>query len=141
MGDFCREKKSEYKTEGIISTAEDTHTSIKLLKSREQMFNDKNIIIEWMQYKKQCFDAARTPKKEIQLYCDTNQISLPTYESNMIDQRFYSIITLEEKQYTTVIGHRNKRIAEQAAALVCGFRLGLYEEDFLLSIGCLIERC
>lgn len=139
LGDYCREKKSEYKAKGIFSLhAGDIRTTTELLS--EQSFNDRNIIVEWIKYKRQCFDVVKTPKIVIRAYCDANRIPLPTYETNMVDQQFYSIIKLQDKQYTSVIWHRNKKMAEQAAALVCGFQLGLYDEAFLLSIGCLISR-
>lgn len=122
------------------------HLTTEILKSREQMFNDRNIIIEWMQYKKQYFDAYRNPKQTIREYCDKNGIPLPTYETNMSSTKhqrhqFYSIITYEGKKFTSVFWNRNKTTAEQSAALVCAFHLGLYEEYFLQSIGCLINRC
>lgn len=145
LGDYCREKNSEYKTKGIItldvSPVSGSDTPVELLKSREKMFKGQNIIIEWMQYKRHCFDVATLPKTVIHVYCKKNDIPLPTYDTKRMDRRHYSIIKLQDEQYTTVIWHRNKKVAEQASALVCASHLGLYEEDFLMSVGCLIKRC
>lgn len=144
LGDYCREKKSEYKTKGIVSFGVSPVTGIytptEVLESREKMFNDKNIIVERMQYNHYRFNVATIPKTVIYAYCDKNKIPLPTYESKRMDRRWYSIIKFNDKEYTSVIWHRNRKVAEQAAALVCAFHLGLYEEDFLLCNGCLSRR-
>lgn len=43
------------------------------------------------------------------------------------------------KKYSSLMWNREKKIAEQNAALVCLHRLGFYEEHYLIAIGCLKE--
>lgn len=104
------------------------------------MCSEKNIITERIQYKRHVFDMARLPKVVLHGYCGKNNIPQPTYECTRSDRQFYSTVTMQEKQYSSVYWHKKPRYAEQVAALVCCFHLGLYEEDFLLSIGCLHKR-
>lgn len=103
------------------------------------MLNEENVIGDWIQYKRQCFGNDR-PKTVLYSYCGKNRIPPPKYESRRVDRQFYSICTFQEKKYSSTVWHRSKKLAEQAAALVCSFHVGLYEEDFLISTGCLFTR-
>lgn len=115
-------------------------TPIELILAREEKFSEKNIIHERMQYNPKIFDRNRIPKLVLHGHCGKNGIPQPTYENTRIDRQFNSIITLQDKQYTSVLLHKDERYAEQVAALVCCYHLGLYDEDFLVSIGCLHRR-
>lgn len=125
-----------------ISPPAGRHTPIDLLMSREKMFNERNIITERIQYNRHFFNIATLPLPKLVLHghCGKNGIPLPTYECTRTDRQFYSTVTIQDKQYASVIWHRNARYAQQAAALVCCTHLGLYKKDFLLSIGCLHAR-
>ncbi|XP_037034446.1 tRNA-dihydrouridine(20) synthase [NAD(P)+]-like [Bradysia coprophila] len=144
LGDYCREKQSDYKSKGIqklsLSPPKGINTPIELILAREEKFSQKNIIHERMQYRRHFFDLDRLPKFVLHKYCVENNIPLPTYDSTRIDRQFNSIITMQDKQYASVFLHKDSRNAQQAAALVCCYHLGFYEEDFLVSMGCLYQR-
>lgn len=144
LGDYCREKQSEYRSKGIYtlsnSPSAGLHTPIDILLSREQSFNEQNIINERVRYKRYFFDMATLPKVILHGYCGKNKIPQPIYDCRRVDRQFYCIVTVQDKQYTSVFWSRDARYAEQAAALVCCFHLGLYQENFLVSIGCLYKR-
>lgn len=65
---------------------------------------------------------------------------MPTYETKREDRLFYSVMTFDGKKYASLIWDRERKFAEQNAALVCAHRLGLIDEDFLIAIGCLLEK-
>lgn len=144
LGDYCREKESEYKAKGLHtlfgSPPAGRFTPNDTVLIREQMFAEKNVLTECVHYKRHFFDLATLPKLILHAYCGRHNIPLPTYDCTRSDRQFYSSVTVQDKQYASVFWHRNAKYAQQAAALVACFRLGLYEEDFLLSVGCLHKR-
>ncbi|XP_037034447.1 tRNA-dihydrouridine(20) synthase [NAD(P)+]-like [Bradysia coprophila] len=145
LGDYCRDKQSEYKSKGlqdvIVSPPRGINTPLELILAREEKCSEKNIIHERMQYKRKLFGCYSIPKSILYGYCGRNDIPTPTYDTTRIDRQFYCIITVRDKQYTSVLLQKDERYAQQAAALVCCYHLGLYDEDFLVSIGCLYKRC
>lgn len=141
LGDYCREKRSEQQSRGLVSlgtTPRMRDITFEQLERRVRTFDDENIMSEPINYMRKCFDIL--PKTVLRTYASRNKISLPIYESKRTDRLFYAIVTFQEKKYASVIYHGNWKCAEQAAALVCSFRLGLFEEDFLLSTGSLIKH-
>ncbi|KAG4069454.1 hypothetical protein HA402_001753 [Bradysia odoriphaga] len=141
LGDYCREKQSQYKSKGLQDAPpRGIKTPLELILAREEKFSKTNIIHERMEYRRKVFDVNSIPKSILNGYCGRNGIPKPTYETTRINSQFYSIVTVRDKQYTSVLLQKDERDAQQAAALVCCYHLGLYDEDFLVSIGCLYKR-
>lgn len=123
-----------------MSCSKGINTPIELILEREEKFSEENVIAERMQYRRHFFDINRLPKVVLHEFCQKNNIPNPTYANTRVDRQFYSIITIQDKRYASVFLHKDSRNAQQAAAIVCCYHMGLYEEDFLVSMGCLYHR-
>lgn len=139
LGEYCREKQSEYKAKGIhslsVSPPSGKCTPIETILSREQMFKEKNVITGRVHYKRHFFDTL--PKVILHAYCSKNKLPQPIYHATRHDRQFSSIVTIQESQYGSVYWHKSAKYSSQAAALVACIHFGLYDKDFLSSIGCI----
>lgn len=64
--------------------------------------------------------------------------SAPKYEIERKDKLFRAILTFDNKKYTSSYWEKNKKCAEQGAALVCLLALGLEDKADLIRNGSLI---
>ena len=58
-----------------------------------------------------------------------NYRKIPVYQTQQEDRLFRAIVTYNGKKYTSSYWEKNKRFAEQGAALVCLLDLGIVEEE------------
>lgn len=79
------------------------------------------------------------PKSCLHLYCTKNFKKLPTYKIIQEQKLFQAILTLDGQQYSSSYWEKNKKFAEQGAALVCLFELGLISKEVLLKNESLVE--
>ncbi|KAK9869410.1 hypothetical protein WA026_003165 [Henosepilachna vigintioctopunctata] len=79
------------------------------------------------------------PKSKLIAYCKKKKIKPPSYETICEDKLFRAIVTIEKKKYTSTYWEKNKRFAEQGAALACIYLLGLVEKNELIENGSILE--
>ncbi len=145
MDDYCREVQSEHKAKGHKSLPCSPQTCYHkmegdLFELRKQYYTDENIIFSMMKFDRRYFGMDTLPKVLVHAHAGRNRLPLPTYETKRADPLIYSVMTYDGKKYASLIWDRERRFAEQNAALVCVHSLGLMDEDFLVAIGCLIEK-
>jgi len=64
---------------------------------------------------------------------------LPNYETQQEDKLFRTIITYDRKRYASSFWEKNKKFAEQGAALVCLLCLGIMTEQELIDNGSILR--
>lgn len=64
---------------------------------------------------------------------------MPTYETQQEDRLFRTIVTFDGKKYASSYWEKNKRFAEQGAALVCALENGLVSEETLVKNGSILK--
>ncbi|XP_018428863.1 PREDICTED: tRNA-dihydrouridine(20) synthase [NAD(P)+]-like [Nanorana parkeri] len=62
-------------------------------------------------------------------WCRKEKLLQPVYQTvqRSLDKFFHSVVTVNEKKYCSVLRDKSKKLAEQAAAIVCLRTLGLPE--------------
>lgn len=65
------------------------------------------------------------------LYCAKNFKKVPKYEIIQEQKLFKAILTLDGKKYSSLYWEKNKRYAEQGAALACLLELGIVDSETL----------
>lgn len=85
------------------------------------------------------FNDLSLPKARLHAWAGKNGLKLPTYETQQIEKLFRTIITFCSKKYTSSFWEKNKKFAEQGAALVCLFHIGLVTEEELVQLGSIIK--
>ncbi|XP_040184724.1 tRNA-dihydrouridine(20) synthase [NAD(P)+]-like isoform X2 [Rana temporaria] len=62
-----------------------------------------------------------TPKMVLLEWCRKEKLPQPVYQTvqRSLDRFFHSVVTVNEKKYCSVLWDKSKKLAEQAAAIVC----------------------
>lgn len=141
FGEYCQEKQSSYQKRGIQGrwqvNPDDLEPPQKKMKSINTDLTDVNQM-------KVCFVRANfndldLPKSKLHAWAGKNGQKLPVYETQQVEKLFRTIITFNGKKYTSSFWEKNKKFAEQGAALVCLFHLGLMTEEDLVKVGSIIK--
>lgn len=85
------------------------------------------------------FTDLNLPKSRLHAWAGKNGHKLPTYETQQVEKLFRTILVFNNIKYTSSFWEKNKKFAEQGAALVCLFYLGLVSEDELRKSGSIIK--
>lgn len=85
------------------------------------------------------FNDLNLPKARLHAWAGKNGQKLPTYDTQQVQKLFRTILTFNGKKYTSSFWEKNKKFAEQGAALVCLFYLGLTTENELKKIGSIMK--
>lgn len=73
------------------------------------------------------------------MYAGKHDKLLPTYETQREDKLFRTILTFDGKKYASLYWEKNKKFAEQGAALVCLLGLGVVSEESLIQNGSILK--
>lgn len=79
------------------------------------------------------------PKTLLHSYALRNDKDLPSYEIEREDKLFRAVICFDGKKYASTYWEKNKKIAEQGAALVCLLELGIVSKQVLIENGSLLR--
>lgn len=79
------------------------------------------------------------PKTKLYTYAGRKDITIPQYETQRIDKLFRAICSFNGKRYTSSFWEKNKKQAEQGAALVCLLDIGEVTEDDLIKNGSILR--
>ncbi|XP_017767904.1 PREDICTED: tRNA-dihydrouridine(20) synthase [NAD(P)+]-like [Nicrophorus vespilloides] len=139
MGEYCRQKQLEFQSKGILGRREITPDMFNPKPKKMKMDEDEDVI------KKQCAFVRASyqrdpdlPKSKLVIYCNENQLK-PSYEIIHEDKLFRAILTLDNKRYSSTFWEKNKRNAEQGAAIVCLLSLGIIDLESLIKGGSILK--
>lgn len=82
-------------------------------------------------------DVNMMPKTILNRYCTQNKLELPTARTYMVEKQFHSVLSFNDKLYSTPYLEKSKKLAEQSAALVLLLSLDLYKDTKIID-KCLI---
>lgn len=83
------------------------------------------------------YSTKNMPKCVLNSYATKNGIDQPIYTTEKEDRLFQSVVEFQNQKYASSYWEKNKRFAEQGAALVCILGLGLVSEEDLIKNGSL----
>lgn len=79
------------------------------------------------------------PKCVLYTHANRQRKVLPVYETQQVDRLFRSIVTFDGQRYANTYWEKNRRNAEQGAALVAILKLGLIAEEVLVQKGGILK--
>lgn len=79
------------------------------------------------------------PKSLLHSYALRNDKDLPSYEIEREDKLFRAVICFDEIKYASTYWEKNKKNAEQGAALVCLLELGIVSKQTLIENGSVLR--
>lgn len=135
LKDYCKQKQLEFKQKGMAMRRDLAPTSedgpmVKRLKLDDGRI-EENVVFIRSNYLKD----TDLPKSLLHTHTKKKLRTIPTYESEQNDRLFRAVLTLGSKKYSSSFWEKNKRCAEQGAALVCMLHLGLVSKDELVENG------
>ncbi|CAH1183328.1 unnamed protein product [Phaedon cochleariae] len=143
LGDYCRQKQLEYQSKGILSRREIGPDTLDPKRKRQKTdLDNESIDIEM----KCAFIRVNygtdidLPKSKIIAHCGKHKLKLPKYRVFNEDKLFRAIVTLEGKTYSSTYWEKNKKFAEQGAALVACVSLKLIDREQLIKDGSILEQ-
>ncbi|XP_056665966.1 tRNA-dihydrouridine(20) synthase [NAD(P)+]-like isoform X2 [Monodelphis domestica] len=90
---------------------------------------DTDVIRMAVKFDKRQYPPQITPKMCLLEWCRKEKLAQPVYETiqRPVDRLFCSVVTVSERKYRSALWDKSKKLAEQAAAIVCLRSLGLPE--------------
>lgn len=145
MREYCRDVQGAYDAKGLVHLPCSPLTRLEdipseILAYRKKMYEDENINFVLMRFQRKYFGIDTLPKSMIYGHAGRNKLPAPTYETRREDRLYYTVVTFNGQKFASLIWGRDKREAEQAAALVVCHHLGLFGAHFLTVIGCLLDK-
>ncbi|XP_050075839.1 tRNA-dihydrouridine(20) synthase [NAD(P)+]-like [Anopheles maculipalpis] len=160
LGDYCRETQLRYHFAGIKGRracrprtlsengnhmgADDSEPAASKKQCLEKPPAEQEIDPEPLIEENVCFirsnftDDNTLPKSKLYLHAVRNGLARAQYEVQQKDKLFRAFIRYDGKRYTSSFWEKNKRYAEQAAALVCLLKLGAETREELIRNGAML---
>ncbi|EZA54926.1 tRNA-dihydrouridine(20) synthase [NAD(P)+]-like [Ooceraea biroi] len=141
MGDYCRFKSKEFRDKGLLGRFQVTPLTLHA-ETRDGRTSQKRKIYEEDVFVMRCaflrgsyMTDSELPKTRLLKWTKENRKKMPTYDTRREDKLFCSVVTVDGKKYGSSFWEKNKKWAEQGAALVCLCFLGVIDEESLTAGG------
>ncbi|KAF6077325.1 dihydrouridine synthase 2 [Phyllostomus discolor] len=123
LGTFYEETTQELdsrRAELLAKTPEET---------REPAEDPSGVIKMAVKFDRRAYSPQITPKTCLLEWCRREKLAQPVYETvqRPLDRLFCSVVTVAEQKYQSTLWDKSKKLAEQAAAIVCLRSQGLPE--------------
>ncbi|KAJ9578807.1 hypothetical protein L9F63_004957 [Diploptera punctata] len=131
LSEYCYKKQLEFKEKGLLGRHTVVPSSFeppsKKRKLGEESETDDIIEMKCAFYRNLYASDVELPKTRLLTWARNKGLKHPVYVTQQEDKLFRSIVTLDGKKYTSSFWEKNKRRAEQGAALVCLCALGVVD--------------
>ncbi|XP_055586633.1 tRNA-dihydrouridine(20) synthase [NAD(P)+]-like [Uranotaenia lowii] len=152
IGEYCRKKQLEYHKAGLQGRrqacpqpeteqeATSNGNGNPSKKARIESTEELDVIQDNV-----CFIRVNypvdgdLPKSRLYIYTVKNNLKLPKYEIVHKDKLFRAIVLVGDRRYSSSFWEKNKKYAEQSAALSCLLHLGIVSKEKLIADGSMIE--
>ncbi|XP_044267711.1 tRNA-dihydrouridine(20) synthase [NAD(P)+]-like isoform X2 [Tribolium madens] len=140
LADYCRKKQLQFHAQGILSRREITPDMFSPKAKKMKTDLDEDVIEMKCAFIRVNYpEDPDLPKSKIIAYCGKHKFDLPKYKTINEDKLFRAIATFQGKKYSSSYWEKNKRFAEQGAALVLACSLGLVTKEELIKDGSMLE--
>ncbi|XP_003738585.1 tRNA-dihydrouridine(20) synthase [NAD(P)+]-like [Galendromus occidentalis] len=126
--ELFEEKQAQWETGGSLRDIDDDGTRINRGIKRK-MENDPDTFGIEVKFCRNLFGMSDLPKTVLLNKSRAEGLEQPDYEIIPVDKMFRAVVVYGGKKYTSLFREKNKRMAEQGAALVCLFALGVMGDD------------
>lgn len=131
LSDYLKAKQFErkFEAEKMIRSQERDFELQAALKRRR--ITDEDIEEMDVKFQRSNFPMDGLPKTVLWNWTQNQKMNLPSYKTEQYEKSFQSVVTVNGKKYTNRCLEKNKKSAEQAAALVASLSLGLISHSQL----------
>lgn len=134
LKDYCKQKQLEYQKGAAMAKREAEETSKEPTAKRLKICEDaieENIAFIRSNFLKD----VDLPKSILHMHTKKRLRTVPGYKTEQNDRWFRAVLSLGGKKYSSTFWEKNKKNAEQGAALVCMLHLGLVKREELMENG------
>lgn len=155
LGEYCRSKRLEYQEKGMhnrricipgkllkksLDYSDTDAPDAKRMKSSNLLDDDPiDLITKNIAFFRAHYSNDNLPKTILHRHVLKTHLYPPVYTTKHLDKLFRTIVTFNGKKYASSYWEKNKRFAEQGAALVCILDLGLIDEQTLIKNGSILK--
>ncbi|XP_020290816.1 tRNA-dihydrouridine(20) synthase [NAD(P)+]-like isoform X2 [Pseudomyrmex gracilis] len=141
LGDYCRSRSKEFRNNGLLDRF---HVSPIILDtangcgdSRKRKIDEDNDVssMRCAFLRNSYTSDLDLPKTRLLKWTKENRKKMPVYNTRQEDKLFCSVVTVDGKKYGSSFWEKNKKYAEQGAALVCLYFLGIVDQESLTAGG------
>lgn len=139
LGKYCKEKQEELRGLGLITRRDVEPIAIEPRLKKPKLHQMENVVMLSCAFLRSIFPSdVDLPKTKLLMWTRKNRLKQPIYDTVQEDKLFQSVVTVDGKKYSSSYWEKNKKWAEQSAALVCLVTLGLLDADMLKESGCIL---
>ncbi|XP_060517088.1 tRNA-dihydrouridine(20) synthase [NAD(P)+]-like isoform X2 [Cylas formicarius] len=140
LGSYCRKKQLEYQSKGLLGRREITPDLFRSAPKKLKIDEENDIYqIKCAFIRVNFVEDIDLPKSKLITYCGKNKLKTPSYQVINEDKLFRAIVTVNGRKYGSSYWEKNKKFAEQGAALACCCALGLIDRQTLVNNGSILE--
>ncbi|XP_011495804.1 PREDICTED: tRNA-dihydrouridine(20) synthase [NAD(P)+]-like [Ceratosolen solmsi marchali] len=143
MDNYCRAKTQEYRVKGFQGRFEVAPERLGILSSggskrklEEEAEDVQLMCCAFLRNKYN--DESSLPKSRLARWTESNRKKLPSYVTIHEEKLFRSVVLVDGRKYGSSFWEKNKKWAEQGAALVCLCALGVIDPETLTKSGNLL---
>lgn len=155
LGEYCRSKQLEFQEKGMhnrrlcipgkllkksLDCSDTESPAAKRMKPSNSLDDDPvDLITKNIAFFRAHYSHDELPKTILHTHVLKKRFDPPVFITKQVDKLFRTIVTYNGKKYASSYWEKNKRFAEQGAALVCILDLGLIDEETLIKHGSILK--
>ncbi|XP_033355040.1 tRNA-dihydrouridine(20) synthase [NAD(P)+]-like isoform X1 [Bombus vosnesenskii] len=136
--DYCLSKKKEFEEKGLLGRSqvspmrEDGKQDEGQASNKRKISEEEDVTLMHCAFLRNNYVTdLELPKTILHKWTQTQRKKMPNYDTQQKGKLFQSIVTVDGRRYGSSFWEKNKKWAEQGAALVCLFSLGLVNKKAL----------
>ncbi|XP_049857294.1 tRNA-dihydrouridine(20) synthase [NAD(P)+]-like [Schistocerca gregaria] len=137
LKEYCCNKQAEYRQLGLLTREDVVPSSLQPAAKKRKLSEEEESITEWKCVFRRNDYASDTdlPKTRLLMWSRKQGLKQPIYNTQQEEKLFKSVVTLNGKKYSSSYWEKNKRRAEQSAALTCLCELEIVDVAELVKNG------
>ncbi|XP_014481075.1 PREDICTED: tRNA-dihydrouridine(20) synthase [NAD(P)+]-like [Dinoponera quadriceps] len=147
LGDYCRSKMKEFQDKGLLGRFQvspdmlDEDTKDDCISQKRKIHEEEDVAMMRFAFLRSNYTRdEELPKTRLLKWTKDQHKKMPVYDTRRNEKLFCSIVTVDGRKYGSSFWEKNKKWAEQGAALVCLYFLEIIDEKSLTTSGNVLSR-
>lgn len=131
LDDYCRSKSKEFQDKGLLSRFQITPGILDKdnISHKRKIQEEEDVFLMRCAFLRNNYITdSELPKTRLFKWTKENRKKMPVYNTRQENKLFCSVVTVDGRKYGSSFWEKNKKWAEQGAALVCLYFLGIIDE-------------
>ncbi|KYM94681.1 PREDICTED: tRNA-dihydrouridine(20) synthase [NAD(P)+]-like [Cyphomyrmex costatus] len=143
LDDYCRSKSEEFQAKGLLGrfevTPEILNKDNNSISHKRKIHEEEDVFLMRCAFLRNSYITdSELPKTRLLKWTKEHHKKMPVYNTRQENKLFCSVVTVDGRKYGSSFWEKNKKWAEQGAALVCLYFLGIIDEKNLTTCNILL---